>query len=184
MFYHNITHEDMTPIPNFEEYLISKDGDIYSTKSHKFLKPWLDSKGYLQIQLFKSGIKHCFKVHRLVAEVFIPNPYNLPEVNHKDENKQNPKSSNLEWCTTTYNSNYGTRGERISKSNRNSPNRSRKSIVQLDSNFNIVREYDTIEKVKDFGFNQPNVIAVLKHRRKTTGGFIFMYKEEYLNELP
>lgn len=88
MNYHDITHEDMTPIPNFEEYLISKDGDIYSTKSHKFLKSWLDSKGYLQIQLFKSGIKHCFKVHRLVAEVFIPNPYNLPEVNHKDENKQ------------------------------------------------------------------------------------------------
>lgn len=183
MFYHNITHEDMTPIPNFEDYLINSDGDIYSIRSNKFLRPWLDSKGYLQVQLFKDGVKHTFKVHRLVAEVFIPNPLNLPEVNHKDENKQNPKATNLEWCTTRYNNNYGTRGDRISKSNKMSSNRNRKAIVQLDHNFNIIREYDTIERVKEFGFNQPNVIAVLKHRRKSTGGYIFMYKEEYEDEL-
>jgi len=175
---------NMIPIPGFEDYLINQNGDIYSTKTNKFLKPWLDSKGYLQIQLFKNGSKYCFKVHRLVAKVFIPNPLHLPEINHKDENKQNPKLTNLEWCTTKYNSNYGTRGERISKKNRMNPHKCRKIIVQLDPDFHVIREYSAIEKVKDFGFCQPNVIAVLKHRRKTTGGYIFMYKEEYEYELP
>lgn len=183
MNYHNIVHEDMTPIPDFEDYLINRKGEVYSKKTNKFLKPWLDSKGYLQVQLFKNGNKYSFKVHRLVAIVFLPNPNNLPEVNHKDENKQNPNLDNLEWCTVEYNNNYGTRGYRISQSNKKSLLRKRKSILQLDSNLNIIREYDTIERVKDFGFCQPNVIAVLKNRRKTTGGFSFIYKEDFANEL-
>lgn len=183
MNYHNIVHEDMTPIPYFEDYLINRKGEVYSKKTNKFLKPWLDSKGYLQVQLLKNGNKYSFKVHRLVAIVFLPNPNNLPEVNHKDENKQNPNLDNLEWCTVKYNNNYGTRGYRVSQSNKKSLLRKRKSILQLDSNLNIIREYDTIERVKDFGFCQPNVIAVLKNRRKTTGGFSFIYKEDFANEL-
>ena len=74
----------------------------------------MDSKGYLQVELRDDyGKRKIKKVHRLVAETFIPNPDNLPEVNHKDENKQNPSVSNLEWCTSKYNSNYGIRKERI-----------------------------------------------------------------------
>lgn len=85
----------------------------------------------------------------MVAETFIPNPENLPEVNHKDENKQNPCMNNLEWCTSKYNSNYGTRKERLGNSIRNSKVKRRKSIIQYDLNGNLVREYDTIERVKD-----------------------------------
>ena len=119
----------------------------------------------------------------MLAEAFIPNPDNLPEVNHKDENKQNPSVNNLEWCTSKYNSNYGTRKERIGFSIRNSEVKRRKSIIQYDLNENFVREYNTIERVKDYGFSQPNVIAVLKGRRNQTGGYIFRYKEDVLNEL-
>lgn len=118
-----------------------------------------------------------------MAETFIPNPNNLPEVNHKDENKQNPKVNNLEWCTPKYNSNYGTRKERIGTSIRNSKIKRRKSIYQYDLNGNFIREYDTIERVKEYGFCQPNVIAVLKGRRNYTGNYIFRYKEDVLNEL-
>lgn len=130
------------------------------------------------------GNRKTKKVHRLVAETFIPNPNNLPEVNHKDENKQNPSVENLEWCTSKYNSNYGTRKERIGNSLKISEFKMRKAIVQFDLNNNFIREYDTIERVKDYGFNQPNVIAVLKRRRKHTLGYIFRYKEEVLDELP
>lgn len=55
--------------------------------------------------------------------------------------------------------------------------------MQYDLNENFVREYNTIERVKDYGFSQPNVIAVLKGRRNQTGGYIFKYKEDVLNEL-
>ena len=61
----------------------------------------------------KDKKRHKWRIHRLVAETFIPNPDNLPEVNHKDENKLNNEASNLEWCTHKYNSNYGSRPRRI-----------------------------------------------------------------------
>ena len=60
----------------------------------------------------KNKEKQGFSVHRLVATAFVPNPDNLPIVNHKDENKQNNNADNLEWCTVQYNNAYGTRKER------------------------------------------------------------------------
>ena len=70
----------------------------------------LSPKGYKNINIRYKGKLYTFRVHRIVAETFIPNPDNLPEVNHKDENKGNNSVDNLEWCTHQYNSAYGTRG--------------------------------------------------------------------------
>lgn len=171
-------------IKGFDNYTIDLEGNIYSFLSNMYLKPYLDTKGYLQVELRDNdGNRKMKKVHRLVAEAFIPNPNNLPEVNHKDENKQNPKAENLEWCTSKYNSNYGTRKERISHSMRNSEFKKRKAILQFDLDNNFIREYSTIERVKNYGFNQPNVIAVLKGRRKHTCGYTFKYKEDIIDEL-
>lgn len=70
------------------------------------LKPNLRNNGYHYVVLYKNT-KRAFKtIHRLVAETFIPNPYNLPQVNHKDENKTNNCVDNLEWCDNKYNINY------------------------------------------------------------------------------
>ena len=81
----------------------------------KILKPLVDKEGYLKICLWKNGyIKH-FRVHRLVAQAFIPNPKNYPQVNHKDENPSNNFVKNLEYCDAKYNSNYGTRNKRIAE---------------------------------------------------------------------
>lgn len=68
---------------------------------------------YLKVALFKNGKRKYYSVHRLVAEAFIPNPNNLPIVNHKDEDKTNNRMDNLEWCTYKYNANYGTRNNKI-----------------------------------------------------------------------
>ena len=78
-----------------------------------------NNKGYYEVALWKDSKRKMFLVHRLVAQMFIPNPDNLPQVNHIDENKTNNCVDNLEWCTQLYNNLYGTRLERVSNSLRN-----------------------------------------------------------------
>ena len=88
----------------------------YRTVCERTLKPTKDSHGYLCVSLYKEGKMKFVKIHRLVAEAFLDNPDNLPQINHKDEDKTNNHVNNLEWCDAKYNSNYGTRTERLSKS--------------------------------------------------------------------
>lgn len=76
------------------------------TGKERLMKTYTRKDGYVQVCLRKNGKTITHKLHRLVAETFIPNPDNLPEVNHKDENKANNVVSNLEWCSSTYNKNY------------------------------------------------------------------------------
>lgn len=81
-------------------------------KVSKILKLSYNNSGYYIVHLWKNGFRKSKLLHRLVAETFIPNIDNLPQVNHKDENKSNNRVDNLEWCTAKYNSNYGTSIER------------------------------------------------------------------------
>lgn len=74
-----------------------------------------EKRTHLQITLHKDNFQITFQIHRLVATMFIPNPNNLPFVNHKDENGKNNIYTNLEWCTPEYNCNYGTRNQRCSE---------------------------------------------------------------------
>ena len=75
--------------------------------------PKQDKNGYLKVNLCYNGKDKIIRVHRLVTEAFIPNPDNLPEVNHKDEDKTNNRVENLEWCDRSYNINYGTRKDKV-----------------------------------------------------------------------
>ena len=79
----------------------------------KILKPEITRDGHLRVVLCEAGKSKKVFVHRLVAEAFIPNPNNLPIINHKDENPSNNMVSNLEWCTVSYNNNYNKRNEKI-----------------------------------------------------------------------
>lgn len=87
-------------IPYFPDYEITEKGEVisYKKKEPKIITPFLAS-GYLQIGLCKNGEVIKKLIHRLVAETFIPNPKNLPEVNHKDGDKKNNILSNLEWVS-------------------------------------------------------------------------------------
>ena len=84
-------------------YQVSDLGEIRNSKG-RILKPEYSNKGYACVHLRKDDKNKKYRIHRLVAQVFIPNPDNLPEINHKDENKANNHVSNLEWCDNTYNS--------------------------------------------------------------------------------
>lgn len=90
------------PIPNYYPYAISKQGEIINLKTNYILRPEVLKKGYLRVKLC-FGINKRFLVHRLVAMTYIPNPNNLPQINHKDGNKQNNSVTNLEWCNNDYN---------------------------------------------------------------------------------
>ena len=88
-------YEDMYEISNFS--------NIRNKKTKRPIKQFKNKHGYVTVRIYKDGIGLTKTVHRLVAKTFIPNPENLPEINHKDENKANNIASNLEWCTRKYN---------------------------------------------------------------------------------
>jgi hypothetical protein len=99
--------EEWRDIEGYEDlYKVSDLGRIKSFKKDsngKILKPREDKDGYLLLNLWKDSKRKTFKIHRLVAQAYIINPENLPQVNHKDGNKQNNFSKNLEWCSNYYN---------------------------------------------------------------------------------
>ena len=80
------------------------------------LNPYLNKDGYYVVRLqLEDRVNRTVSVHRLVAEAFIPNPNNYPQINHIDENKVNNNTNNLEWYTAKYNANHGTRKEKLRK---------------------------------------------------------------------
>lgn len=102
-------------IEGFENYSVSNTGKVKNNRTNYVIKSWVN-RGYEFVRLHSKvlGGFRGVRVHRLVANAFIPNPDNLPMVNHKDEDKTNNCVDNLEWCNNKYNLNYGTRNQRIS----------------------------------------------------------------------
>lgn len=140
------------------KYQVSNFGNVKSlnynqTGNERLLKPILHHTGYLCVNLCKPNKK--FPIHRLVAEAFIPNPDNLPQVNHKDENKHNNHVDNLEYCTQLYNINFGTRNKRISES-------LSKKVYQYTLDGKFVKEWKSIIECSRNGFNQGNIVSCCK----------------------
>ena len=161
------------------KYLISTDGEVMAiSRRVKFgnVFRWTKTNirtarkkenGYLELEILG---KHHY-IHRLVAEAFIPNPYNLPCVNHKDENKENNRVENLEWCDYVYNANYGTGIER-SKEKRFGD---RFVVINLDTG----EVYQTPKDASHAtGIHNDSISRVCKGKSKTAGG----YRWRYLNE--
>lgn len=160
-------------------YEISDSGEIKSLKyygsdkSH-LLKPCKNPQtGYMQVVLTK-GKKHKTKIiHRMVAEHFLENPNEEKCVNHKDENKENNKVENLEWCSYSYNNQYNGRAKRIAKVQG-------KRVLQLDENYNIIGEFEsTREAGRRTGFNQRHISECCNGKAKTTGGYIWAFADDF-----
>lgn len=113
-------------IDGFESYSVSNMGRVRNDVTVRVLSFWDNHNGYKMVTLTRNYEKHSFRVHRLVAKSFIPNPDNLPQVNHINEIKTDNRVDNLEWCTAQYNINYGDRtGRMIVTKRETAPNRKR-----------------------------------------------------------
>lgn len=143
-------------------------------RKERILKPVPDKDGYLRVGLRKNNKRKNFLVHRLVAQAFLDNPNNLPEVNHRDENPQNNFVSNLEWCSAKYNSNFGTRNKRIIAKNTNGKRSKKVYQYTLDGQF--VREWESTKECGRNGFDQGHVAECCRGERKTHKDFIWKYK--------
>ena len=142
----------------------------------KILKSMKDKNGYNYVHLSKNNISKRKSLHKLVAEAFISNPHNLPCINHKDENKQNNCVNNLEWCTYSYNNNYGTKKEKQSLKMKNNKKRS-KPVIQYDLQKNIINEYLSLrEAERQTNIRYTDILRCCKCKRKTAGGYIWKYK--------
>lgn len=159
-------------------YQVSNIGRIKSIRKNIILSPFINSKGRYQARFKVNGrITRPF-VHRLVAEAFIPNPNNLPEINHKDENKLNNEVSNLEWCTTKYNANYGTRNKRIGESNKKNGTYERQAkersyiINQYDLYDNFIKQWNSATEIERVtGYLKSNILRCCHGKTKTAYGY-------------
>lgn len=106
----------MKDIEGFEsKYAITKNGQVWSYGAKRFLKPKINKRGYSSVNLSKNGKKFSKTIHRLVAIAYIPNPDNLSQVGHLDENRTHNSVDNLCWCTASENINYGNRNKKVSQ---------------------------------------------------------------------
>lgn len=161
-------------IPNYEGlYQISTTGKIRNHKHHILAQTLNSTSNYYRVHLCKNGKAKWHSIHKLVAETFIPNPDNLPEVNHKDENKLNNNVSNLEWTTHRDNANYGTRIKRIRSKLTNHLELS-KPVQCIETG---VIYPSLIETQRKTGIFATSIKQVCKGRQKTAGGYHWQYIE-------
>ena len=200
----DLTGESWRPIVGYEDkYLVSNFGRVKSlerilTKSDvpnakwsrqkhstKILKSHKNMYGYYMVYLSNRGSTKGFLVHRLVGMAFIPNPNNLPQINHKDECKTNNsvwvnldgsidfEKSNLEWCDNRYNSNYGTKGQRIAE-------KLSCPVQKYGTDGILICEYPSaMEASRQTGLSVSRIVDCCNGRKKsvTGGGYFWKYKD-------
>ena len=155
-------------------YKVSNLGNIKSFRLNKegtILKPYKNQKGYCMLRLCNKEGWKLKLVHRLVAEAFIPNPLNLKEINHKDENKENNTIDNLEWCDRKYNCNYGTIRQKTRE-------KIIKKVYQYDTHGKLIKIYNCCQECELNGYKPHSIYRCC---RKENGGlyknYIWSYKE-------
>ena len=180
--------ENWKDVPHYEGlYQTSSFGRVRSlnynhTCKPKILKLNLKSNGYLYVDLCKERKKKTYTVHRLVAIAFIPNPDNLPMINHKDECKTNNIPENLEWCDASYNNSYGScikrRAEKRSM-----------CVLQFTLDWKFVREWSSTMECGRNGFHSSAVSKCCRNCYFREGnniykGFLWMYADDFFKMLP
>ncbi|MBE6666797.1 MAG: endonuclease [Ruminococcaceae bacterium] len=161
-------------------YRVSDKGNVESYDSPgghkgKRLTPHPNEKGYLMVHLYNKPMKKTAKVHRLVAEAFVPNPLNLPEVNHRDGNKRNNEASNLEWSTRQANVAHAMQNglyEPAIKEHIGRIDKMKIPVIGTNVETNEEVEFESINEAarrcKTYG---SHIVRCLNGERKSAGGY-------------
>lgn len=167
--------ESWETVIGFPDYSVSNLGRVISrrTSKEKFIGSVLPD-GYIQVALCSEESTRKVNIHKLVAETFIPNPKSLPEVNHVDEDKSNNQVNNLEWCTKSFNINYGRRNSFVSEKLVNGI--MSKAVEALDPiSGNILHRFPSAMEAQRNGFDQGAISNCCRGVRKTHKGFLWRY---------
>lgn len=164
--------EEWRPVVGYEgRYEVSSLGRV---RRVKIIFPSKKKHGYMQVSLVdKAGVRRSLRLHRIVAEAFIPNPEGKPQVNHRDENPENNRADNLEWATAAENTNYGGRTERAA-----AKNGSKTPILQIEpGTFKIIAEYPgQSAAARATGISLASINACLRGKQRRAGGYLWGYK--------
>lgn len=166
-------------IEGYDGYQVSNLGNVKSlnynkTGKEKIMKLCKDKYGYLTLILYKEGKNKFMRVHRLVADAFIKNPNNLPQVNHRNEDKTDNRVENLEFCDAKYNMNFCTRNERSSKSKTNG--KKSKKVICIETGVT----YPSLSEVhRQFGFSESNISAACRGKYKQSYGYHWKFVDQF-----
>lgn len=181
--YKNLSLEDLPgeewrDVVGYENYLVSNLGRFKSKVSNRILRQHIVQK-YLKVSLVNKNGKRLIASHRAVAIAFIPNNDGFRCINHLDENKLNNRIENLEWCSHSYNNNYGTRNKRISESQRNNLEHSKK-VMQFSLDGTFIREWDSICEAGRNGYNRKGISDCCnkEENHRTCNGFLWKFSND------
>lgn len=165
-----MNNETWKPITGYEGlYEVSDYGRIRSLKRNTtngvILKLCKDAHGYLKCSLTKDGLQRTVRVHRIVGLTFVENPHDLPILNHKDEDKTNNTVSNLEWCDSKYNLNYGSCNEKMALAKG-------RPFICLETDKVYLNQGDC---AKEIGISRGSISQILCGRRESCKGFHFKH---------
>ena len=178
-------------------YKVSNLGRILSLNYRNTGKPGLMTPvkrkdGYSQVGFWKNGEYKMCRVHRLIAQTFLPNPENKPEVNHKIEGKKgksinmvffnedgsiDKERTTIEWVTRKENNNYGTHNERISKAMTNG--KLSKRVLQLSLSGDLIKEWESTRECGRNGFYSSHVTECCNGKIPHYKGFLWMYYDDF-----
>lgn len=162
---------------DFNSYEVSETGQIRN-KNKKVLKPCLNKQnGYLQVVLHNGKQYRMFYVHRLVAQLYVPNPNGFKEVNHLDENRANNSFKNLEWCTRKYNVNYGRHNARVSIAKRSLDDKTKIRIIARNNNGDI-KSFNSLRQACEACGISRSFLSRRLSNKEPLMGYVFYYADK------